>query len=169
MNKQRSGGMTAIGILNIIFGSLGSLGSLVMILGGGLLAAGGSAMEAQMGPDAEGFGEFAATGGAIFMAIGVAGLLTWVALLVSGVGVLKLAAWGRKLAMICGGVMALLGGVSVVANGFGLGNLGMFVYGVLLIGLFLKPQWKAAFTPASSGAGDGTEDAQASPNFRTAA
>ena len=28
MNKQRTGGMTAIGVLNIIFGSLGTLLSL---------------------------------------------------------------------------------------------------------------------------------------------
>ena len=73
MATQRTGGMTVIGILNFVFGGLGCVGSLLMILGGGAFALFGSAMEeaaAAEGMSTEGFSEAAATGGGMFMLLG---------------------------------------------------------------------------------------------------
>ncbi|MHC5023791.1 MAG: hypothetical protein ACYTGG_07755 [Planctomycetota bacterium] len=146
MNNQRTGGMTAIGILNIIFGSLGTLGSLMLVLGGGLLAVGGAAMEAEMGAEAEGMGAAAAAGGGMIMIIGLVGAV------VGGIGVLKCAPWGRTLSMLCCGVIGLMSVLTIVMGDFGIVTLGMIGYAGAQIGLFFKPEWKAAFggeTPMS--------------------
>ena len=60
--------MTTMGILNIVFGAFGTLGSLLIILGGGILAASSGAIES--GSEIEGMGEMAAAGGGLFMLIG---------------------------------------------------------------------------------------------------
>ena len=62
-----------------------------------------------------------------------------------GIGVLRLKPWGRKLAMVCGGVWAVLN-VITLFGGFSLFSLGFAFYGGLLVWLFFKPQWKAAFS-----------------------
>ena len=78
MGTQRTGGMTVIGILNFVFGGLGCVGSLLLILGGGAFALFGSAMEeaaAAEGMSTEGFAEAAGTGGGMFMLLGLVGLV----------------------------------------------------------------------------------------------
>ena len=165
MNKQRTGGMTAIGVLNIIFGSLGTLLSLLVVAGGGLLAAGGAAMEAELGADAEGMGGMAATGGAIIVAIGLAGAVTWAMLFIGGIGVLKLASWGRTLCMVCAGALSLLTILNFTQNGFGLGGMLLIGYSATMVGLFMKAEWKAAFGGDSAAAGSVGADEE----FRAAA
>jgi hypothetical protein len=147
MQTQRTGGMTAIGILNIIFGSLGSIMSLLVIVGGGIFAAlGGAGMAADnQGGGDSGAGAVAAVG-AIVLVIGVLMLLCNVLLMVAGIGVLKLAPWGRILSMVGGGAMALLGVLSMIGGDFGLMTIFMVGYGGMLVGLFCKTEWKAAFS-----------------------
>lgn len=146
MNHQRTGGMTAIGILNIVFGSIGSLAALLALLFGGLLAAGGAVLDAESaGTGGEGVGGMVAAGGMLVMVVGLVGLVCWGLLVVAGIGVLRLRPIGRTLSIACGGGIALLSGYSIVNGDFGIMNLGMCGYGLVLVGLFLQPPWKAAF------------------------
>ena len=145
MATARTGGMTAIGVLNIVFGTIGTLLMVVVVLLGGLLAAGGAAMEAEAAAaDAEGMGTMVAAGGGIIAVMGIIGLLASAALAVSGIGVLKLAPWGRILTMVCGGSICGLQVLSML-QGFSITSLLVAGYGAMLIGLFMKPEWKAAF------------------------
>jgi hypothetical protein len=147
MFTQRTGGMTAVGILNIVFGSLGSLVALLAIVGGGLVAAVGAAGEAESaGTDAEGIGAAVATGGMLVMVIGLVYLLCMSLLIFDGIGVLKLKPWGRTLSIACGAGIALLSGYSIITGEFSIMTLGMCGYGLLLVGLFMTENWKAAFT-----------------------
>ena len=122
MGKQRTGGMTTIGILNIIFGALFSLVFLLMILGAGFMAAAGSAMGGEEGAAV-------AAGGGFLMLIGIAAFAINLMLFISGIGVLKLAPWGRTLSIACGGLGVVVYGASIV----------------ILISLFFTPSWKATF------------------------
>jgi hypothetical protein len=158
--------MTAIGVLNIIFGTIGALLSLLVVLGGGLLAAGGAAMEAGAGGEAEGMGTMAAAGGGLIMIIGVVALIAWGALAVSGIGVLKLAPWGRMLTIVCGVALVLLNVISLM-QGFSVMNVIFAAYGGLLVGLFMKADWKAAFLPGAAPVPVG--DMVADADFREAA
>lgn len=165
MDSQRTGGMTAIGVLNIIFGSLGTLLCLLMVVGGGLLAAGGAAMEAELGAEAEGLGATAATGGAIVVLIGLAGAVAWILMFVGGIGVLKVASWGCKMSLIGAVCVALLNLVSLFTGGFGITNVLMIGYCVTVVALFMKPEWKAAFSGQAGPVGSLESDQQ----FRSAA
>jgi len=148
MNTQRTGGMLTIGILNIVFGAMGAIICGLVFLAGGVVAAGGAGLEGELGAEAEGAGAMVAAGGGIIMLIGLVGLVCWTLLFASGIGVIKLAPWGRKLSIICGVVGVLLNGSSLVMSGFQLNflTLASLVYCGLLVGLFMKPDWKAAFS-----------------------
>lgn len=141
MANQRTGGMTTIGILNIVFGALFSLFGLLTIVGGGLLAAGGAGMEE---PD------FAAAGG-IVMLLGVGALAINVLLLVSGIGVLKVAPWGRSLSIAYGGLGVILYGAMLAGGNVGLMTIGAVCYSVLLLVMCFTSTWKAAFSGAHAG------------------
>ncbi len=149
MNNKRTGGMTTMGILNIVFGAFGTLGSLLIILGGGLLAAGGAAMESEMGAEAEGMGAMAAAGGGLFMLIGLVSAVFSVMLIFAGIGVLKLAPWGRKLSMVCGGGFIFLNLFSLFGSGFTLSTIIGIAYGGTLLVLCFTESWKKAFAPSS--------------------
>ncbi len=164
MGHKRTGGMTAIGVLNIVFGSLGALFALLIVLGGGIVAALGAGAEAEFGADAQGAAAASATLGGIVILVGLVALIANAVLAISGIGVLGLKPWGRKLAMICGGAWAVLN-ILTLFSGFNLLNLGFAVYGGTLVWLFLKPEWKAAF----SGQPGAIEGVQASDEFHQAA
>ncbi|MHC4102855.1 MAG: hypothetical protein ACYS15_18220 [Planctomycetota bacterium] len=136
--------MTTIGILNIIFGTLFSLVFLLMILGAGFMAAAGSAMG---GED----GAAVAAGGGFLMLVGIAAFAINLMLFISGIGVLKVAPWGRSLSVACGGLGVIVYSASLVAGGFSIPMLGMLAYSVVLIGLFFTPKWKTAFCSCESG------------------
>jgi hypothetical protein len=140
--------MLTIGILNIVFGALGAIICGLVVLAGGVVAAGGAGLESELGAEADGAGAMVAAGGGIIMVIGLVGLACWTLLFASGIGVLKLAPWGRTLSIICGVAGVLLNGSSLVMNGFQLNlvTLASLVYCGLLVGLFMKPDWKAAFS-----------------------
>ncbi|MHC4965945.1 MAG: hypothetical protein ACYTGE_13635, partial [Planctomycetota bacterium] len=126
MGKQRTGGMTTIGILNIVFGALFSLVFLLMILGAGFMAAAGSAMGGEEGAAV-------AAGGGFLMLIGIAAFAINLMLFISGIGVLKLAPWGRTLSIACGGLGVVVYGVSIVGGDFSIPMLASLAYCVILV------------------------------------
>ena len=160
MGNKRTGGMTAVGVLNIVFGAIGALFAILIVLGGGMMAAMGAGMEAEF----EGAAAGAAGVGGIMAIAGIVAFGASAAMLFSGIGVLGLKPWGRKLAMVCGGAWAVLN-IITLFSGFNLFNLGFAVYGGLLVWLFLQPDWKAAF----SGQPVAIEDTQSIDEFQQAA
>jgi len=154
--SARTGGMTTMGILNIVFGSLGCIGGLVMVLAGGAIAAVGAGAE---GEGAEGAAAVGGTIGAIAGVFGLFLIALWATVIVAGVGILKLRNWGRILSMVCGIIIVLAGILNVFTAGISLSTILMLVYGGLMFGLMLKPDWKAAFS------GEASSDA----SFETAA
>ena len=130
MTNQRTGGMLAMGILNIIFGSLG-----------------GTAMQTEaVGTDAQGLGSAAATGGGLIMVIGLVLLACWGMLAIGGIGAIMVANWGRLMCMTGGGTIALMSIGSNLFNGLSLGAMLAMGYGLLNVTLFMKEDWKDAFT-----------------------
>src|SRR5262245_55834159 len=167
MNMQRTGGMTTIGILNIVLGAIGSLLSLLAMLGGGLLAAAGAAAEAD--GSGQGAGTMVAAGGGMIMVFSFIGLAACFTLIMGGVGVLKMKPWGRMLSMVCGGVLALMQLYTLVTSGVDLFSVALLLYGGLLVGLFCMPEWKAAFSGQSSSGTHGHQSMQSSDSMRRAA
>ena len=155
MGEQRTGGVTTIGILNIVFGALFSLVFLLMILGAGFMAAAATAIGGEDG---------AAVGarGGFLMLVGIAAFAVNLMLFVSGIGVLKVAPWGRTLSLACGGLGVVAYGALLIGSSFSIPFLGMLAYSVVLIGLFFTPAWKAVFCSCES-VKLSTESAPASP------
>jgi hypothetical protein len=137
--------MTAIGVVNIVLGVIGCLFSLLVLVGGGVLAAGGGEFAAQAGGD-ESFGMMAQGAGLMVVVIGFVGLITWLLTMISGIGVLMMRSWGRTLAMLCGAVLIVVNVLSLVNGGFGIMTIATLIYGAMLVGLFMKPSWKMAFS-----------------------
>ena len=146
MGNKRTGGMTAIGVLNIVFGALGALFAILIVLGGGMIAAMGSGMEAEFGAEFEGAAADTAGIGGIMILVGIFALLVSGTMCFSGIGVLGLKPWGRKLSMICGGGLVVLNVASIFLGGFGLMNFVWIGYGCVLVGVFMKPDWQATFS-----------------------
>ncbi len=144
MATQRTGGMTAVGVVNIVLGVIGCLFSLLLRVGGGVLAASGGDFGAQAGGD-ESFGMVAQGAGMVVVLLGLVGLVTYLLTMISGIGVLMMRSWGRTLAMICGAVIIVMYLLSIISGGFGVVSLAMLIYGGVLVGLFMKPSWKMAF------------------------
>ncbi len=156
--------MTAVGVLNIVFGAIGALFAILIVLGGGMMAALGAGMEAEYGAEFDGAAASTAGMGGIMALVGIIAFGACAAMVFSGIGVLGLKPWGRKLAMVCGGAWAVLN-IITLFGGFNPLNLGFAVYGGLLVWLFLTPQWKAAF----SGQSVAMEGIQTSDEFQQAA
>lgn len=155
MQSTRTGGMTAMAILNIIFGSLGAVVGLLFLVMGGVMAAGSAAMEAELGAEAEGLAEIGAMGGAIMAIVGIIFIAVCVALFVAGIGLIKMAPWGRTLSIVCG--ISLIG-VNVLFMLFGGIGGGSFIgigYGIILTGLCFSASWKQAYSGHAQAAGSG--------------
>ncbi len=146
--RHRTGSMTAFGILNIVFGALGTLMFSLMVLGAGVLTAAGASSTTEEG-------NMLAMGGGILMLVGVVGLAINVMLLASGIGVLKVARWGRTLSIIYGGLGLGLYGWSLATSEFSITTVVALGYCVVLLALCFSPGWRAAF---SGSAGDAMED-----------
>ncbi len=145
MARQRTGGMTAIGIMNIVFGAIGTLVCLLVAVAGGVLAAAGGAMEAEMGGEAEGLGTMAATGGAIIAGIGLLTGLAWLFLFVGGIGILKLANWGRKMCIGSAGMIVLLTAINFfMQGGVNIVSFAVLGYGITVIALCFSATWREA-------------------------
>ncbi len=135
--------MTVIGILNFVFGGLGCVFSLLMVLGGGAFALFGSAMEeaaAAEGMSTDGLAE-ATAGGGMFMLLGLVGMVLGVLLIVAGVGVMKVRPWGRTCSLAYAGSKIIMGIGAAIIGGFGFGTIMGFVDPVGLGVLFMRPAW----------------------------
>jgi hypothetical protein len=158
MNQMRTGGMIAIGVLNIIFGAFGCLGAMLMVLvGGGLAAIGTAAVENA----AEGQ-QVAAAGGAVAL-LGLFEFTIGIMLFIGGIGVLKVAPWGRGFSLAAAALAIVNGlGQAVILSAFGIGTILGLIYPVVLIICFNRQDWKAAFSgqcdPAAGVIGDADND-----------
>ena len=132
MHAHRTDGMKVIGVMNVIIGAMSCLiGILMAIVGGGFMPA----------PDAKAAG----IPGDFVMLCGIATAVINVLLLIAGVGVLRVASWGRSLSI----AYAALGGIVYSAWLIG-GDLDMFFGGALayagvLAWLFCRAPWRDAF------------------------
>lgn len=167
MAIERSSGMTTVGVLNIVFGAIGTLFAFLLVVGAGMLAVGSAAMEADGGAEFEVVAEAGAAFGGIVMLIAFVALIANVVLVTSGIGVLKMKPWGRKLAMFCGGALAILNALSLI-GGFSIFSIGLAIYGGILVWLFNKPEWKEAFSGKSIAVQEGVQYEQ-DDNFQQAA
>ncbi|MCW5777180.1 MAG: hypothetical protein KIS87_12150 [Phycisphaeraceae bacterium] len=162
MNTNRTGGMTAVAVLNFILGGWGMLGGLFLALGGGLLAVFGGAVSAS-GESGGGAGA-----GIGLTLVGLLGLFAGLLLVVGGVGILKMKPWARRACLAYAGIAVIvnLAGIALLSTGFGLTQIIGFAYPAIIAYLFLaNPQWKQAFTP-SAGASQSQNDQN---NYRAAA
>ena len=156
-HSQRTTAMAVIGILHIVTGSLTCVGALINMLGGGLVAAIGSAAEHEMNGAS---GQAAMVGGALIL-FGIVGLAFGAGLLAAGVGVLKVKPWGRSLSLAAAalGITFSLG-QALILGAFGVGTIVGMIYPLVLFALFMTPAWKSAFVgrssapAASAGAGE---------------
>lgn len=158
MNTQRTGGMTAIGILNIIFGVLRCLGGALIILGGGLLAGLGAS-------SGEAAGQEVAVAGGLAAVLGLVAFANGVLLLIGGIGVLKVASWGRLFSLAAAALSVVITLGDGMFSGFGFGTLIGLIYPAVLFYVFFQPEWKAAFSGMPATAGTFTSEDE----FRTAA
>jgi hypothetical protein len=143
MGKQRTAGMTTIGVLNITFGAYFSLVFLLKILAAGFMATAGNAIG---GED----GAAVAAGAGFLLLAGIAACAINLMLFISGIGVLRVAPWGRTLSLVCGGLGVVVYTASLVGNGFLTPYLGMLAYSFLLVGLFFMENWKNTYCSCES-------------------
>jgi hypothetical protein len=103
-----NGSITSVGIISIVLGSLITLGSLCVLLGGIFVAA--AANDIKNMPNVQnanaGVG-LLALGGFIVILIGIAVLLLGVGQIMGGVGILRRRQWGRILILVIGGFYIL--------------------------------------------------------------
>jgi hypothetical protein len=146
----RSGPVTAIGIVNIVLGTLGAIGSFCILIGGFFIAGAPAFNRGGPGPGAPPAGMMGLMGGAVVL-VGVLAMLFGAAYIFAGIGVLNRRNWARILSLVLGGftglgaLLGLLGSFRMIANpgqmGAGLGNLSVaglqlgyviFMYTILL-------------------------------------
>jgi hypothetical protein len=158
MSRQRTGGMTTIGVLNIAFGAFsiifalfGMLAALARIrrailIEGFMGIPGISANEETLMLKMLEFALFA-------LAVNTVGV-------VAGIGIFRMAAWARVVSLVYAGLWILYAGILLLfpiqaatpdANASGtiigrvVGICFGLLYPIILFILFQKPNWKAAF------------------------
>jgi len=156
VERQRTGGMTAIAVLNIAFGSLGILNGLFLVLGSLAL------MYELLRMGAFGIPIARLTFSLLILATGIVGLI-------AGIGMLALRPWARPLSLAYGGYLRLSSvfsffTVPIIASigtydvgsisTYDLVRLIIFIviyvvlpvfYSLLLFVVFSKPAWKTIF------------------------
>ncbi|MHC5006861.1 MAG: hypothetical protein ACYTGF_05820 [Planctomycetota bacterium] len=135
--------MTTIGILNVAFGALFSLVFLMMILGAWFMAAAGSAIGGEDGAAAGARGGF-------LMYVGITAFAVNLMLFMGGIGVLKLAPWGRTLSIASGGLGVIVYAALLIGSGLMNPYPGMLVYSFVVVGLFFTEKWKNTFCSCES-------------------
>ena len=147
-----SGAVTAVAIVNFVFGVLQLACGGCIALGGGLIAglAGGMAGElSEQNPDVdpqavEAIEAMGQVGGGLIVVLGIAYLLFGVLLLVAGFGVLKRQSWGRILTLVLGGVAAALA-ILGITSGEWVGTIANIGYAILVFIVLLNKQNAAEF------------------------
>jgi hypothetical protein len=102
---EASGAVTALGVINIVLGSLVGLFSLCFLLAG-LMFTGFAQDARQVGMNNPGVNVFA-LGGMVAMIVGVLILVFGVCLVLAGIGVVNRRAWGRILTLVLAGIAAV--------------------------------------------------------------
>ncbi len=140
MVGQRTSGVATIGTVNIVFGATSALIGSLMAFGSNFMPG---------GPD----GRFLMLAGGGTVGVGLL-------LLISGVGVRRMASWGRSLSVSHGALGVIVYGAALVGAGFDLFFAAALGYCFLLIGLFSRADWKVAFAPRKPDAGtpDSSQD-----------
>ena len=136
MEHLRTGGMTLVGVLNLVLGALFGLIGALMIFGGGFM------------PFAN--GEASGPPGGFIQFVGAGTVGANLLLLISGFGVMKMASWGRTLSIAYASLSVIVYGAALIGAGFDLFFVGALVYSFVLIAMFFTPGWKAAFGPPRS-------------------
>jgi|GEM_PF-1476037 len=154
MNKTRTGGMTAIAVLNLVFGAILALTNLWVMMG----------LHAVMSRSFAGAEATAAAMTRLGMSLYY--VVCGAVAIVAGVGVLKVAPWGRILSLAYAGLIipgyvidiflptigeSSDGGLVLGAKIIGsiIGSVFWMIYPVILLIVFQKPSWKEAFKPKS--------------------
>ena len=156
MEQERTGGMTAIAVLNIIFGGVGILNGLYLALGSFVLMYELLRLDVFQIPVAR-------------LAFALLILATGIVGLIAGIGIFALRPWGRALSLVYGGLLILSSVLSFFAvpiiaaigtydigslSAEGLARLIIFSliyvvlpvpYALLLCVVFYKPAWKTTF------------------------
>ncbi|WP_369724371.1 hypothetical protein AB8Z38_09030 [Bradyrhizobium sp. LLZ17] len=156
METYRTGGMTAIAVLNVILGGIGILNGLFLLLGALYLMAELLRLGAFYIPIAR-------------LAFCLLILATGVVGLVAGTGIFRLRSWARALSLVYAGLLFLSSALSyltvpVIATigSYDMGSIStdglvrLIIFGAIYVGfpipysvllcvVFYKPAWKAAF------------------------
>ena len=158
MLKERTGGMTVIGVLNLVFGGLGILSALFEVLAALVGIRRSILIEGFMGiPGISGNEEtimLKLLEFALFaLAVSTVGVI-------AGIGIFRMRPWARAASLIYAGLWALNAGVlllfpvqapkpdanaSATIIGHVVGICFGLSYPIILFILFQKPNWKAAF------------------------
>jgi len=144
MYRVPPSGAQAIGILNILFGFLGSLPWLFVLLGGSLLGLFGGAVAGSGGGPA---GALLGVFGGMVVVGALLGMALHLMLLASGIGILQLAPWGRTLALVYAWLSVLFQAFTLVSSGFASSFCSLLglVYPVVLLVVLNQPDWKETF------------------------
>ena len=143
MAEQRTPAMTTFGFLSIGFGAFFTVMGLRMIYGG---PGHGAAAEA------------VGAGGGFAAFVWVATVAINLQLIASGIGLFRMATWGRTLGIAYGGLSVIIYGSWLLTSGFGVLPSMALVYAILVSAMWLSPEWRAAFgssqatTPSSADA-----------------
>lgn len=129
-SQDRPGGLTALAIINFIFGIFGVLGTFAMLalvpLMNMALEQGGDQMPPEQREQIEAMADMSMS---ILLVLGVSGLITSVLLILSGIGYLKLKKFlGRKLGNVYGvlGVISTIGTAALMPAAIG-GGMNLLV------------------------------------------
>jgi hypothetical protein len=114
---KRPGGLTALAVINFVFGGIGALALLALFaLLGVAKSAGANLSDAKVNGGAG--------AGAIYLGLGI-GLIAVVLLIASGVGYIKQAKWGKTMGTAYG-VLALVNlvvSLVLIKQGFGISSI----------------------------------------------
>ena len=150
--------MTAIGILNLVFGGLGIISALFEVLAALAGIRRGILIEGFMG--IPGISDDQRAIMLRMLEFGIFALAVSTVGVVAGIGIFRMAAWARAVSLVYAGLWALNAGILFLfpvqpatpdANGSGtiIGRVVGICFGlsypIILFILFQKPNWKAAF------------------------
>ncbi len=129
MHIQRTNGMKAVGVANIIIGVMfGLIGLLMAIVGGGFMPFSGA--------NAVGLaGEFV-------LICGVGTMLANVMLIVGGMGLLRGTAWARKFCIAHAATAGVVYGTWLIGGELDIFFVAALVYAGALVWLFYGTSWK---------------------------
>lgn len=145
MTNARTSGMTALGIVNIVFGALGTLGGIAIMGVAGLMTASAGTLAAE-NPGMGGIEEVATSGGLIFAIMGAGLALMWFLAFVGGIGILRLSTWARPVNIIAGTMLLVLGLYNLVLEGAIISGMISAGYGAVIAACFFSGTWKHAFS-----------------------